>query len=126
MKSMWIPCLAPQASVTALMYSGPLSQRVALGLPRHSIIRSSDLMTRSNGREKSTSIAKPSRLKSSMTLNSRMLRVQEAQPETPVALVVRQPHQPISDDAVFGIQLGFVPVAGLADAKRPTRQVYRG
>lgn len=27
-------------SVTALMYSGPLSQRVAWGLPRHSIILS--------------------------------------------------------------------------------------
>jgi len=53
-------------------------------------------------------------------------QVQKAQPEAPVALVVRQPHQPISDEAVFLVQLGLVPVAGLADAKRPTRQVNRG
>ena len=56
--------LAAHASVTALMYSGPLSQRIASGLPRHSMIRSSDLMTRSDGSEKSTSIPKPSRLPS--------------------------------------------------------------
>jgi hypothetical protein len=74
MKSMRIPCLATQPNVTALMYSGPLSQRIAFGLPRHSMILSSDLITRSDGSEKSTSIPKPSRLKSSMTLNRRMLR----------------------------------------------------
>jgi len=73
-ESMRMPRLAAQAKVTALMYSGPLSQRIAFGLPRHSIIRSSDLMTRSDGSEKSTSMPKPSRLKSSMTLNKRMLR----------------------------------------------------
>jgi len=53
-------------------------------------------------------------------------QVQEAQPEAPVALVVRQPYQPVGDDTVFFVQLGLVPIAGLADAKRPTRQVNRG
>jgi hypothetical protein len=53
-------------------------------------------------------------------------QVQEAQPEAPVALVVRQPHQSVCDDAVFRIQLGLVAVARLADAKRPARQINRG
>jgi hypothetical protein len=74
MKSMRMPRLAAQARVTALMYSGPLSHRIASGLPRHSMIRSSEHITRSDGSEKSTSIPKPSRLKSSITLNRRMLR----------------------------------------------------
>jgi hypothetical protein len=62
MKSMRILRLAAWANVTALMYSGPLPQRIAFGLPRHSIIRSRDLMTRSDGSEKSTLIPKLSRL----------------------------------------------------------------
>ena len=53
-------------------------------------------------------------------------QVQEAQPEAPVPLVVHKPYQPVGDDSVFRIQLGLVPVAGPADAKRPTRQVNRG
>ena len=53
-------------------------------------------------------------------------QVQEAQPEAPIALVVRQPCQPISNDAVFCIQLGLVPVAGLADAECLAGQLDRG
>ena len=40
-------------------------------LPRHSMIWSSDRTTRSEGNDKSMSIARASRLKSSMTLNKR-------------------------------------------------------
>jgi len=53
---------------------GPLSHRIALGLPRHSMTWSSALMTRRAGREISTSTAKPSLLKSSMTLKVLKLR----------------------------------------------------
>jgi hypothetical protein len=53
-------------------------------------------------------------------------QVQKAQPEAPVALVVRQSYQPVGDNTVFFVQLGLVPIAGLADAKCPTRQVNRG
>jgi hypothetical protein len=60
------------------MYSGPLSQRILSGLPRHAMICSSERMTRSDGKEKSTSMFSPSRLKSSITLNSRMLRPSES------------------------------------------------
>lgn len=52
----------------------PLLQRISLRQPRHSIICSRGLTTRSAGREKSISIPNPSRLKSSITFNSRMLR----------------------------------------------------
>ena len=71
---MTISCLAAQARVTAMMDSGPSSYLIAAGLPRYSIMRSSDRITRSDGSEKSTSLPQPSRLKSSITLNSRMLR----------------------------------------------------
>ena len=54
-----------------LTYSGPLSTRMISGLPRHSNIWFRLRMTRSAGSEKSTSIAKPSRLKSSSTFKSR-------------------------------------------------------
>jgi len=40
-------------------------------------------------------------------------QIQDAQPEAPVALVVRQPYQPVGNDVVFCVQLGLVPVAGL-------------
>ena len=60
--------------IVSEMYSGPLSQRIAFGLPRHSMICSNDRITRALGNDKSTSIAKHSRLKSSMTLKVRMLR----------------------------------------------------
>jgi len=53
-------------------------------------------------------------------------QVQEAQAEAPVALVVRQPYQPVGNEDVFRVQLGLVAVAGLADAKRPARQLDRG
>jgi hypothetical protein len=70
-----MPRLVVQACVTALMYSGPLSHRMALGAPsRHSMIFSNYRITRSDGNEKSTSMAMPSRLKSSTALSSRMLR----------------------------------------------------
>jgi len=57
-----------------LIYSGPLSTRIVSGLPRHSMIRSRLRITRSAGKEKSTSMPKPSRLKSSSTFKSRNAR----------------------------------------------------
>ena len=62
--------LSAQALSTSPIYSGPLSQRIINGVPRHSMICSRLRMTRSAGSEKSTSIPGPSRLKSSTTLNS--------------------------------------------------------
>ncbi len=53
-------------------------------------------------------------------------QVQEAQSKAPVALVVRQPYQPVGDDAVLCVQLGLVAVAGLADAKCLAGQSDRG
>lgn len=50
-----------------LMYSGPLSTLMVPGFPRHSMILSRLRMTLSAGSEKSTSMPKPSRLKSSST-----------------------------------------------------------
>ncbi|MNT58135.1 hypothetical protein D3C72_1955530 [compost metagenome] len=49
----------------------PLSTRIAIGLPRHSMIWFRLRMTRSAGSEKSTSMPSPSRLKSSRTFNRR-------------------------------------------------------
>lgn len=57
---MRMPHLATQSNDAALMYAGPLSQRTVLGFPCHSIIRSSNLIMRSDGSEKSTSMPKPS------------------------------------------------------------------
>jgi len=53
-------------------------------------------------------------------------QIQDAQPEAPVALVVRQPYQPLGNDVVFCIQLNLVPVAGLADAECLAGQLDRG
>jgi hypothetical protein len=53
-------------------------------------------------------------------------QVQKAQPEAPVALVFHKPRQPISNETVFGVQLGLVSVARPAYTKRPTGQVNRG
>jgi hypothetical protein len=53
-------------------------------------------------------------------------QVQEAQAEAPVALVVRQPYQPVGDDAVLRVQLGLVAIAGLADVKCLACQANRG
>ena len=53
-------------------------------------------------------------------------QVQEAQPKAPVALVVRQPHQPVGNEDVFRVQLGLVAITGLADAECLTRQLDRG
>jgi len=171
------------------MYSGPLSHRMASGLPRHSMIRSSERITRSDGSEKSTSIpqvfavevvncieqpdAAPigelvvhevhrpalinrgrDRQRQRLLAHQAMARldpqvqiefavnpvdalvvpfkalhvaqVKEAQAKAPVALVVRQSHQPVRDEDVRSIQLGLVAVAGLADAKRFARQLNRG
>ena len=41
---------------SSLMYSGPLSQRIAAGLPCHSMTCSSTRLTREAGKEKSTSM----------------------------------------------------------------------
>lgn len=54
----------------SLMYSGPLSQRIALGLPRHSITCSGARVTRSDDSEQSTATPKPARLKSSIRLKA--------------------------------------------------------
>ena len=51
-----------------------LHRRIDCGLPRHSMIRSSVRTTRADGSEKSTSMPRPSRLKSSITFSSRKLR----------------------------------------------------
>lgn len=45
---MRIPCLAAEAMVTAVMYSGPLSQLIASGLPGHSIRRALSLLFNAN------------------------------------------------------------------------------
>jgi len=69
-----MPRLEAQAKVTALMYSRPFSDLIAACLPRHSMIRSSERVTRTDGSENSTSMPKPWRLKSSVTLINQMLR----------------------------------------------------
>src|SRR5690606_25831777 len=45
-------------------------------------------------------------------------QVQKAQPKAPVAVVVRQAKQPVCDLLVLGVDLGDVPIAGLANAER--------
>lgn len=55
-----------------LRYSGPLSHRMARGFPRQPMICLSVRITRSDGNEKSTSMPSASRLKSSITLNTRI------------------------------------------------------
>src|ERR1700712_5314552 len=65
--------LRPSQQRTADVF-GPLSQRIAAGCPRHSMTWSRLRITRSAGREKSTSMASASRLKSSIILNTRTLR----------------------------------------------------
>ena len=56
------PCFPAHSSSLPRMYSGPLSTRMVPGLPHHSMIRSRLRITRSAGREKSTSMPNPSRL----------------------------------------------------------------
>ena len=53
-------------------------------------------------------------------------QVQDAQAEAPVALIVRQPYQLVGNEVVFRVQLRFVSVAGLANAKCVARQLDRG
>jgi len=53
-------------------------------------------------------------------------QVQEAQTEAPVTLVVRQPYQPVRNELVFRVQLGFIAIAGLADIERLAGQLDRG
>ena len=55
---------------------------------------------------------------------SDVAQVQVAQPKAPVAVVVRQADQPIGDLLVFGVALGFVAVAGLADGEDVAGQPY--
>jgi hypothetical protein len=52
-------------------------------------------------------------------------QIHEAQPEAPIALVVRQPYQPVGNDVVFCIQLGLVPLR-LTDAECLAGQLDRG
>lgn len=83
------PCFSAHFLSVSLMYSGPLSTLIVLGLPRHSMILSryeegqkmiweivfpTIGVTRSAGSEKSTSIPSPSRLKSSRTFSKRNAR----------------------------------------------------
>ena len=56
MYSKQIPLALAQFCSVALMYSGPLSQRMTWGLPRHCMICSQTRITRSEGNEKSTSM----------------------------------------------------------------------
>ena len=67
---MLIPCFSAHSNSLPLIYSGPLSTRIVSGFPRHSMIRLRLRMTLLAGREKSTSMPSPSRLKSSSTFNS--------------------------------------------------------
>ena len=86
---MAIPRLEAHFISFSLMYSGPLSTRMVQGLPRHSMFEEDQetvrgtvyptngsrlRVTRWAGREKSTSIPSPSRLKSSSTFSSRNVR----------------------------------------------------
>jgi hypothetical protein len=48
--------------------------------------------------------------------------VQEAQAETPVALVVRQNYQSVGNEAVFCVHLSCISAAGLADVKCLARE----
>jgi hypothetical protein len=66
-------CVA--VSCTSLIYSGPLSTLIESGRPRQAMIWSSERMTRVVGSEKTTSMPRPSRLKSSSTLNRRKAQV---------------------------------------------------
>jgi len=68
------PLLSTPRLIKPLMFCGALSQRRTEGLPRHSMICSKVQITRAEGKEKSISMLSASRLKSSMTLNSRKLR----------------------------------------------------
>lgn len=70
---MLIPYLQAQFSGVALMYSGPLSQRIAYGLSRQVMICVSTLITQYAGSEKSASMPSASQLKSWLTLSSGML-----------------------------------------------------
>lgn len=72
----WIvrPCWDAQVCRVSLTYSGPLLTRMVEGLPRHSMMRFKVRVTRKAGSEKSTSMARPSRLKSSSTLTVLKLR----------------------------------------------------
>ena len=71
---MGIWCFPAHSGRVPLMYSRPLSTRMVPGLPRHSMIRSRLRIAGSAGRETSTSIPGPSRLKASSTFNSRNAR----------------------------------------------------
>ena len=74
MCSMRMSYLVAQLSSITPMYSGPLALRITCGLPRQAMTCFRTLITRCAGSEKSTSIPSASRLKSSITLSSRMLR----------------------------------------------------
>ena len=80
------PCFSARFSSVSLIYAGPVSTRTVPGLPRHSMILSKYEegqktiweivfptigMTLSAGKEKSTSMPSPSRLKSSGTFSNR-------------------------------------------------------
>lgn len=52
-------------------------------------------------------------------------RVQEAQPETAVQMVVAPTQQPIGNLVVLGTAYPDVPTVGLADSERLTRQPNR-
>jgi hypothetical protein len=166
---MRIPRFAAHPNVTALMYSGPLSQRMTSGLPRHSMIRSSKrtrVRTAARSRPRSETLAveiiddveqpdvapigklivhevhRPAlvnghrhcqrqrlfahqamarldpqvQLELAINLVDALLvpfeafhvtQVQEAQTESPVAQVVRQPYQPVGNEIVFRIRLGL-------------------
>lgn len=53
---------------------------------------------------------------------------QKTQSESPVAMVVRQPDQPVGDFCIFVVELGFITVAVLADghdvASQPNRNSF--
>ena len=78
------------ASSLPLIYSGPLSTRMVSGLPRHSVIWFKLRITRAAASEKSTSMPRPSRLKSTLIglIEHRML---------PARLVGKHRRLPLAD-----------------------------
>ena len=66
---MAMPRFSAHWCTRSLIYSGPVSNLIASGVPRHSMIWSSARVTRVAASEKSTSMPNPSWLKSSTTLS---------------------------------------------------------
>ena len=69
-----IPCADAHARTSRLTNSGPLSNRIDFGLPRHATSCSKAYTTRRAGKEKATSMQTHSRMASSTTYKIRIVR----------------------------------------------------